>query len=158
MHKPIFWQLLFGTLTWQRIATILVPGILASMVVWRYDDGDWITRLVLAVATVDIVSGGISNATQSTRARWQTQPRWQHWVFHWWARNHLPARNLATINQYGHCEWSGEPPYRQNAAVCLGHTQLTLMRHTHYQPTTRKSMMMPVVSVVIHSTTHNNCG
>ncbi len=81
MHKPLFWQLLFGTLTWQRIATILVPGILASIVVWRYDDGDWIARLVLAVATVDIVSGGISNATQSTRARWQTQPRWQHWVF-----------------------------------------------------------------------------
>ena len=81
MHKQIFWQLVFGTLTWQRIITILVPGLLAGMVVWRYDTGDWPTRLMLAVAAVDIVSGGISNATQSTRARWQAQPRWQHWVF-----------------------------------------------------------------------------
>lgn len=74
-------RLVFGALDWQRIALIVMPGLISGGFVWFVHAGTPWTRICLAVLCVDLVAGALSNATHQTHAQWRTTHRWQRWAF-----------------------------------------------------------------------------
>ena len=74
-------RFIFGTLDWQRVVLIVMPGLISGGFVWFIHVGTLWARIGLAVLCVDLVAGALSNATQQTNAQWRTTPRWQRWVF-----------------------------------------------------------------------------
>ncbi len=73
--------LVFGTLDWRHIAIIIVPGLIVGSVVWELYDGVLWERIVVLLLTIDLVAGGISNATPQTNAAWRRLVRWYRWLF-----------------------------------------------------------------------------
>lgn len=74
-------RLLFGTLDWRRMASLITPGIGAGILVWLIYDGALWQRSIVALLTIDLVAGALSNATPQTNAAWRRLMRWHRWLF-----------------------------------------------------------------------------
>lgn len=81
-HGQRLLLLVFGTTTWQRICVILVPALLCGGISWYMaDQSRGAAAALLALVTIDLVGGVISNATTATNQQWQRQAAWQRWGF-----------------------------------------------------------------------------
>lgn len=74
-------RLLFGTLDWRRMVSIIMPGIGMGILIWVIYDGALWQRSIVALLTFDLVAGALSNATPQTNAEWRRLTRWQRWLF-----------------------------------------------------------------------------
>lgn len=74
-------RLLFGTLDWRRMVSIIIPGIGVGSLIWLMYDGALWQRIIVVLLTIDLVAGAISNATPQTNAEWRRLTRWHRWLF-----------------------------------------------------------------------------
>lgn len=65
-------KLLFGKLTIIRILVILIPGLLAGILLFLFHPNPTNLSWLIAILTIDLVSGMISNQLEDTHRAWQS--------------------------------------------------------------------------------------
>ncbi len=78
---PTLLALVFGSTAPATMLRILVPGMVSGVVVGWVLGISSLPHIVIVLATIDIVSGCISNATRATRYHWQQQSRMRRYIF-----------------------------------------------------------------------------